>query len=243
MAAGMVDRVLSVALTTAAIGLAAVVGVSEIRSLRTPAAQPGRPGERTFIDDWHRLPWKTYVVGDSAKPVQIVEFTDLECPACRKFHTVILPATLEEFGDQVGFSVIHLPLPGHRFAIGGARGTTCAASKGRAAAFLGEVFRRQDSIGLRTWGSFAAAAGISDTLAFGECMRDLTRTTIVDSGLALAARLDIRATPSLFVNGWLVPNQDAELRRVIRELLRGRMPYPEVEASRIRRIRLDRLKG
>lgn len=57
-----------------------------------------------------------------------------------------------------------------RFALPAARGSECAANPGRFAEYVTAVFRKQDSLGLRTWGAFAEDAGVPDARASDECV-------------------------------------------------------------------------
>ena len=58
------------------------------------------------------------VLGDSTAPLTIVEFSDFECPYCRRFHEQVLPALKREYIDTGLVRFIHkdLLLPFHRQA-------------------------------------------------------------------------------------------------------------------------------
>ncbi len=67
----------------------------DIKKLQTGGtrkpSQPDTPKEVlvSFDDD--------YIKGDPKAPVTIVEFSDYQCPYCRKFHNEILPQIQEEY--------------------------------------------------------------------------------------------------------------------------------------------------
>jgi protein-disulfide isomerase len=106
--------------------------------------------------------------------------------------------------------------------------TSCVDSQ-----FVHAVYSQQDSLGLKSWGAYAAAAGVSDTLTFAKCSHTPTFARI-DSGLALARRLALQGTPTIIVNGWQfpVPPQPELLSTVIDEIIAGRDPKTAYQAAR-----------
>jgi len=71
--------------------------------------------------------------------------------------------------------------------------------------WLDAVLKKQDSIGLRSWGEFAVEAGIPDTASISRCARNPSPVLRIDSGLVLGERLGVNGTPTVFVNGWRMP--------------------------------------
>jgi protein-disulfide isomerase len=63
--------------------------------------------------------------GSDAAPVTIVEFSDFECPYCRKFADVMREVLPEE-KDRVRIVFHHFPLPMHPWARLAAEGAACA---------------------------------------------------------------------------------------------------------------------
>lgn len=164
------------------------------------------------------------LVGDASARITVVEFSDLECPACARFQD-ILEESLQEYPQDVAFIFVHMPLEGHRFAQQAARVVDCAESHGRFLPMIRAIFSKQDSLGLKSWGSFAVEAGISDSASISECAWDTRPVARIEAGLALAKELGVRATPTVFVNGWRFegPNKE-ELTQAIEAVLRGRTP-------------------
>ncbi len=50
-----------------------------------------------------------HIRGNPNAPVKIVEFSDMECPFCKRFHST-MQQTLQEYGDQVAWVYRHFPL-------------------------------------------------------------------------------------------------------------------------------------
>jgi protein-disulfide isomerase len=180
-----IDDALSIILTAAAVLIAAVVVWRQFIPATPAQGVTAGAGGPEFYVDWSTMLPSGIVIGDTAAPVKIVEFADLECPFCRQFHQATLPEVKEEFGARLALVLMHLPLAMHRFAKPAARAAECAEQQGR----------------------------------FAE----------IDSGLIIADRLGVRATPSVFVNGWRFPRPPTsrELSRVIGDLLAGREPFSQ----------------
>jgi len=222
--AGAIDRGLTVLLSLSAVTIAGSVAWREFGKPRlTEVSQQGRPLPE-YTSGWEKALAVGIRVGEASARVTVVEFTDLECPACRRFQTVIRE-TLLEYPRDVALIFVHTPLPGHRFAMQAARAAECAEGKGRFFPMIETIFAKQDSLGLKSWGSFALEAGIPDSASVSTCAHDTRSVSRIDAGLALAEELEVNATPTVLVNGWkfLGPTKDM-LRRAIDAALKGKAP-------------------
>jgi len=79
-------------------------------------------------------------VGDK---INVVEFVDFECPACRRFSG-ILKTELERYGERVHFVRLNKPLDVHPFARDAARGFVCADQQGRSEPMAEALFAAED---------------------------------------------------------------------------------------------------
>jgi protein-disulfide isomerase len=107
---------------------------------------------------------------------------------------------------------------------------------GRFTEAVDALFDKQDSLGKRSWNSYARDAGVTDTAQFGGCMADSSagNGALVNLGATLADSLGIHATPTIILNGWrysYVPSEK-ELVRAIDALLAGQPPYPGFPKAR-----------
>jgi protein-disulfide isomerase len=222
-----IDRGLSAALTVAA----AVMAVAIVKREFFPASAalpPGatRPALAVFDSSWRSATAHAITVGKSDAPVQIVEFVDFECPVCALIHSGEMHALRDRFGDSLAVRYVHYPLDQHRFARIIAQAVECADRNGRVREMIDHVFLRRDSVGVKTWASFAKDVGITDTLKFARCVAETPQAARIDSGYALATRRDVRGTPTFIVNGWVlgrVPPR-GEFERVVNAILAGKDP-------------------
>ena len=225
MPANRLEAILSTTITLAIVVMAGVIVRREIRGAR-PASGAAQPRPPRFISTWKSVGAVGATLGDASAPVKLVEFSDLECPYCKRFHEERLPLIRQEFGARVAVVFVHFPLPMHRFARPAARVAECAGAQGRFAEFVGIVFQKQDSLGLKSWGDYAREAGVQDSARFLACAKDQAPVAAIDAGSAAGARLGVHGTPTIMINGWLFdsPPDDTTLLRDIHALLEGRSP-------------------
>jgi protein-disulfide isomerase len=220
------DRLFSGALTLAAVAIAAALIHREFfaRPNVISGGSPGKPPE--LMANWSDLLKTSVVLGDSGAPVKVIEFMDLECPFCKGFNSRAR-ALRQKYGRSVAVAIIHFPLEMHRFARPAARAAECAGERGRFEQFLNLVYERQDSIGLKSWASFAREAGVPDTVAFLRCVSASAAVPRIEAGLALGQRIGVTGTPTVIINGWryFSPPDSLELDRAVSALLAGRSPY------------------
>ncbi len=145
-------------------------------------------------------------IGDSLAQVKIVEFLDLECPACALYQRQVADGLTSRGSSGASFVIVHFPLRIHPNATNAARAAECAAEAGVFKEFVDTALANQRELGVVRWSLLAARAGVSDTVAFNACFRDARSLERVTRGRALGERLGVRATPTIMVNGWLFSN-------------------------------------
>jgi protein-disulfide isomerase len=211
------DRALTATLTAAALLLATTAAYQVFFR----AAQPAAPANTaSYEQDWRDAAAAGVWLGDSAAPIVLVVFSDLECPACSRFHATASRA-VAKFHPKVALVFVHYPLTGHRFAIPAAQAAECAAAVGAFPDFVDAVYSKQDSLGLKSWGSFALDAGISDTVAIRDCSRRSTVAPRIEAGRELGLRWNVVATPTVLINRlrYSLPPTATEIDRAVAELL------------------------
>lgn len=143
------------------------------------------------------------IYGDMDARFTIVEYTDIECPFCKRFHST--PKQIVEGSKgNVNWQLKHLPLDFHNPA---AKGQAAAAEcvreqKGNRGfwVFMNEAFRRTggNGQGVKDINQLVRDVG-ADEGEFRSCMQDGRGLQVVDADLRRAAELRLRSTPSSFV--------------------------------------------
>jgi protein-disulfide isomerase len=184
-----------------------------------PAAKP------VFVADWRAHSQVGATLGPPNAPVQIIEFADFECPFCASFHSTI-ELVQEQYPDKIAVSFVHFPLQGHRFAVPAARVAECAGEQGRFEAMHDVLFTNQRAFGLKPWSELAHEAGVDDLAAFDACAERETVPQRILDGQAAGERLDVKATPTVIINGWKLtrPPTAEQLERMVEAILAGKAP-------------------
>lgn len=219
------ERAMSIVLTACALLFAGILLKREFVD-RDAVQRPGletTPPEQ--VANWEELLAHGLSLRSPDAPIIVVEFADLECPACKQFHTRF-SETVAEMQAEVGLVMLHYPLSIHRFANAAARALECADSQGAASRFVDLAYAKQDSFGLKPWVDYAQEAGVRDTSVFGACVRGTATIDRLEQGTRIAASMNVRGTPTVIINGWRFssPPSDAQLRGTIKALLAGKTP-------------------
>lgn len=214
-------------LVVCALAVTTIAVRREVRSSRA-AASPFKAGTRE-VSDWRSFEKIGHRVGPANARATITEFVDYECPACKQFRgdlADVVAAEDKTHPGGVAIVFVHFPLPMHRFAKISGQAVECADAQGRFTQMQGALFAKQDSFGLKPWAEYARDAGIKDSLGFANCLRDSSSAQKVILGLQLAEKLNLPATPTIFLNGWQyvgAPPRD-QLQAAIERVLRGDAP-------------------
>ena len=156
----------------------------------------------TFIRNWKDFQ-SGRVLGAPNQRVSLVVFSDYECPACRAFSKVV-DSLRARHPDVLSVYYRNLPIPSHKYARPAAFAAECAALQGRYKEAHRLLFSDQDSIGIRSWSSFAVQVGVPDSGSFSACMRDSAQVAIVQKDEADATRLGVKVTPTLLLDDRLI---------------------------------------
>jgi protein-disulfide isomerase len=144
--------------------------------------------------------------GGQAPSIQIIEFSDLECPHCKSAQPIVEKLT----GDfpQVRFTFQQFPLPAsiHPWALKAAQYADCAGQMDKNAfwKYVDAIFENQGGIALATADDklkeLATANGL-DAGKISACAASPETDARVKKSLALGQTLNVNQTPTVFVNG------------------------------------------
>jgi hypothetical protein len=178
-----------------------------------------------YIDEWKDVLRDGITMGRRNAPVQIIEFADLQCPACARWHQSTLNGLIRQFGDSVTLTIVHLPLASHEYAFQAAVASECAAAQGRFAEFVSVAYREQDLFGDKSWESFGQDIGV-DAIEFDTCLAKPPHPRIL-RGKDWASRLHVWSTPTIIVNGWKLPHilPPEEFTNLVSEIVKGEDPF------------------
>lgn len=218
-----IDSIVTVTLVLCALITTAVVVRREFRG--TPPIKAQAELMPRYVKDWRNHLRSGVRLGLEQAPVQLLEFSDFECPFCASLHKD-LKVLRERYPSQVALTYVHFPLSMHRFAESAARAAECAGHQGRFEAIHDLLFEQQNSFGLKPWSDFATEAGVPDSAAFEACVKRTEPVRRIAEGKALGSTLDIKGTPTIVINGWKLarPPSVEELDDMVQAILAGKSP-------------------
>ena len=213
----------------ACVAIATAVVVREVR--RPAPATVSSPSAR-YLTQWNALLGKAVTTGPEGADVYVIEFGDLQCPACREFHRTPRQA-MATYPNTVAFAFLHFPLPQHPLSVPSAHALECADAQDAADSFIDVLYSKQDSLGLKDWHSFAAEANVPAPQRLVDCITDDQLPDRVIEGQQLGSMLGVQVTPTVIVNGWWfpAPPDSSALVNAIAAIVEGRSPFEDYEVN------------
>jgi predicted DsbA family dithiol-disulfide isomerase len=162
--------------------------------------------------------WRIYAdagnrMGPTNAAVTIVEFSDFQCPFCRRAAPT-LRALRRRYPEDI--AVVYRHFPGHQYSLAAAVAAECAGNAGYFEPYHDMLFAQAESIGKKPWSRFATEVGVRDTLRFSKCLRDQAVTHAVLRDTLAATALSVRGTPTFLINDLEVTGyREADLIRYV----------------------------
>jgi protein-disulfide isomerase len=137
--------------------------------------------------------------GSATAPVEVVVFSDFECPFCRRAEPS-LARLIERFPSEVLFVWRHYPLAMHQAARPAAEAAQCAHDQGRFWPFHDALFA--DPALLPPAGLLTTAERLGlDPEAFAHCVSTRVHADDVAIDTDAGERAGVSGTPTVFING------------------------------------------
>ena len=137
--------------------------------------------------------------GPAEAPITIVEFSDFQCPYCRRAQPT-LSEIQEKYPGKVRFVYKDLPLREiHPQAQSAAEAAHCAGDQGKYWEYQKVLFSTEQIVE----SLYPKIAGLLqlDPLAFQQCLDSGKHEATVNAGLEQALAVGANSTPTFFVNG------------------------------------------
>jgi len=153
-------------------------------------------------------------IGAEHPEVVVVEYSDYECPHCRRAHEVVREVVRER-KEWLRLVHVHMPLdhtcnpalggrPFHRYSCDCARAAVCADRQNSFWEMNDALFIRRGGLDAGGLTILAAKMGL-DARSFRSCMKSPETGSRLKADLALCRRLGLRpATPTFSVDGKVV---------------------------------------
>lgn len=181
-------------------------------------------GEKKDLDYKNRPFW-----GAEDAKVVIMDFSDFQCPHCKRAATSLKPK-LKEFENEIKFVYMNFPLDGKcnplipqprgKQTCEASYAAHCAGKQGKFWEYHDLIFAQQHNLNEKVFQDFASKLNL-DKKEFNECIAsDVTKKAIVADSLE-GKKADVQGTPSIYINGRKMETwfNDDVLKTVIQQLL------------------------
>ncbi len=147
------------------------------------------------------------VLGNKNAPVTLIEFSDYECPFCKRSFDQLLPELKKNYIDSGKLKLVYrnLPLPFHQNAHKEAEAALCARDQGGDATYFkfhDQIFTKTTSNGtglaLDQLPVIAGNIGLNVS-QFQQCLDSGKHKDYVDKDIAYATQVSANGTPTWFV--------------------------------------------
>ncbi len=141
----------------------------------------------------------SYIKGPKNAPITIVEFSEFQCPFCKR-GTLTMHSIMKEYDGKVNWVFKHLPLPFHPHAKSASIAALAAGEQGKFWEMHDKLFENQSTLGENLYLKLAKDLKL-DMAKFKADLKTLKLSKKVEEDLALAKELGINGTPGYFING------------------------------------------
>ena len=138
-------------------------------------------------------------MGNPKAKVQIVEFSDFQCPFCSRVGKP-LKEVQAHYGKDAVVAFKHFPLSFHKEAMDAPIASECAAEQGKFWEFHDTLFTHQKELQQKLFESYADKVGLNSD-KFEECMESGKYKAKVEADMAEARKAQVRGTRTIFING------------------------------------------
>jgi protein-disulfide isomerase len=200
-----------------------VASVLTLLAGATFGAAPKDPDEPQFVHV--TLDAREYSLGRSDAPLTLLEFTDYQCPYCRRFQAEAWPLIKKNWIDtgKLRFIVRDLPLQFHSSAMPAAEAAHCAGEQGKFWEMHHALLTGDDPLADGGIDRRATQLGL-DLERLHACTRANRYESAIARNIAAANALNVNGTPA-FVLGRMA-NGGLE-----GQLVSGAQPYAEFDAA------------
>lgn len=175
-----------------------------------PADEPADTGKPVDV----KVASTDHIRGDKNAPITIVEFSDIQCPFCSRFHDT-MNEVMKNYPDKVRWVFKHFPLDSiHPYARKAAEATECAGEQNKFWEYTDKLYANQDKLNNEYFATAAKEVGL-DSKKFDSCLSSGKMADKVDADFKYGQTLGVRGTPGSFINGKSIP---------------GAVPFSQVES-------------
>jgi protein-disulfide isomerase len=186
--------------------------LAEIKKLLQQGAKAAPPGQKPFEPTDFEI-GTAPVIGDAGAQVTLVEFSDYQCPFCRRHATTVMPALVKDYVDTGKVKIVMREYPIesiHSRALVASQAALCANEQGKYWEMHDIMFDNQKQLASDDLKAYALSLGL-ETGTFDACLDEGKYEAQIRVYQAEGQKLGVTGTPS-FVVGLTDPKDPDKVR-------------------------------
>lgn len=142
-------------------------------------------------------------VGPADASVTVVEYSDYQCPSCRKAHD-ITKQIRKDYSGRIRWVFKDFPLDRHKNAKSMAEAARCAGEQGRFWEYQDTLFTADKNADQKELVRFGESLGL-DPVVFNDCMDSDRYVNLVEKDKREGREAGVSSTPTFVINGRMSP--------------------------------------
>jgi protein-disulfide isomerase len=140
-------------------------------------------------------------LGNNSAPVTLFEFSDYQCPFCKRHATQVMPELVKQYVESGKLRIVHreFPLDGlHPRATAASQAALCAGAQGKYHEMHDLLFSDQRAVADDNLQAYANSLNL-DADAYANCITDEATAQTIKDSLNEGQSLGISGTPSFVI--------------------------------------------
>jgi protein-disulfide isomerase len=193
--------------------------LKDLKSKPSVATAPSAPTPQAVIEKVVSID-DDPIKGDKNAPITIVEFSDYECPFCRRSYENVFSKLDEEYISKGKVRVVFrdFPLGFHKKAIPAAIAANCAGEQGKYWELHNFLFENPDKLETEAVLNSVEELGL-DKGKFEACINDSSKGEEITKDFKDGQNYGVQGTPSYFIG------KTTDGGEITGTLVRGAQPY------------------
>jgi protein-disulfide isomerase len=165
-------------------------------------------------------------IGPDDAPIVIVEFSDFQCPFCKRWHDQVYDSLMAAYPGKIRLVYRNLPLTQiHPQSMSSAEASLCADEQNAYWQYNAKLFENSEVLNADIFATLATDLGL-DTAAFEACMSGHKYKAKIEADMKFSIDLGVQSTPTFFINGLAIVGAQplSAFQEIIDKELAGEIP-------------------
>ncbi len=158
-------------------------------------------------------------LGDKDAEITLVEFSDYQCPFCKRVRQTIWQL-MDEYKGKIRYIFLDFPLSFHKQAQKAHEAARCAHDQNKYFEFNKKIFNNQRNLAVADLKKYAKELNLN-TKKFNKCLDSGKYAEAVQESIQTGIQSGVTGTPAFFINGIMLTG--AQPITAFREVIEGEL--------------------